>query len=286
MNTQSLCYSLIGILLLSITSCGTDTVLDPHPCDFPEALEAYSLVWSDEFEGNEIDEQNWSFQIGDGCAEGICGWGNNEKQYYTNRRSNVRTTDGNLIIQAIKENTPFEGYDYTSARLNSRNKVDLRFGRVEVRARLPKGKGLWPAIWMLPTAEKFGDWPRSGEIDIMELVGDKPREILGTVHYGIDFANRDFRSSFYELESGDFSDDFHTFSLLWRENCIRFMVDGEIYGKGITPSQTLPAGYPFNEDFHFILNVAVGGNLPGDPDGSTTFPQQMVVDYVRVYKEN
>lgn len=272
-------FGLIGI------SCETDTVLESNPCEFSEALADYSLVWSDEFEGDNINTDNWSFQLGNGCDIDLCGWGNNELQYYTDREKNARVEDGNLIITALNENIGIA--QYTSARLNSKNKVDIRFGRVDVRARLPKGKGLWPAIWMLPTENKFGIWPGSGEMDIMELVGDKPREIFGTVHYGKDFENWTFKSSVYELEGGeDFSEDFHTFSLLWKENCIRFMVDGEIYGKGITPSQTLPQGYPFNEDFHFLLNVAVGGNLPGNPDGSTVFPQKMTVDYVRVYTEN
>lgn len=287
MKRSIIAYNLLFLLGLLHVSCETDVILDPHPCDFPEAIESYSLLWADEFEGDEINLDNWSYQLGDGCDINLCGWGNNEKQYYTDRKANARTSEGNLIIRALAETTPIQGYNYSSARLNSKNKVDIKFGRVDVRARLPKGQGLWPAIWMLSTQEKYGTWPGSGEIDIMELVGNKPKEIFGTVHFGKDFSNWTFKSSVYELEGGeDFSDDFHTFSLLWRENCIRFMVDGEIYGKGITPSQTLPSGYPFNEEFHFLLNVAVGGNLPGDPDGTTTFPQEMVVDYVRVYKEN
>ena len=118
----------------------------------------------------------------------------------------------------------------------------------------------------------------------MELIGSKPAEVLGTVHYGHDYWR--YKSSEYQLESGDFSQDFHTFTLLWRENCLRFMVDGQLFGDPITPSLTLPTGYPFNETFYFILNIAVGGNLPGNPDGTTVFPQTMEVDYVRVYQEN
>ena len=124
----------------------------------------------------------------------------------------------------------------------------------------------------------------SGEIDIMELIGSRPNEVLGTVHYGHDFWR--YRSSEYRLDQSDFTQDFHVFSLLWREDCLQFMVDEQPYGTPITPSTTLPTGYPFNEQFHLLLNLAVGGNLPGNPDGSTVFPQEMQVDYVRVYQEN
>ncbi|MCI4670306.1 MAG: glycoside hydrolase family 16 protein [Bacteroidia bacterium] len=273
------------LAVFALTACLEDKVLDSNPCDFP-SIEGYSLMWSDEFEGSEINPDIWTHELGDGCQNGpdLCGWGNNELEWYTDEKKNSQVKDGNLIIRALRESTPVNGYDYTSARMITKNKADFKFGRMDIRAKLPKGKGLWPAIWMLPTENKFGTWPRSGEIDIMELIGDKPAEVLGTVHYGLDFWR--FKSAYYELEEGDFSDDFHTFTLLWRDDCLRFMVDGVMYGNAITPSVTLPTGYPFNEKFHFILNVAVGGNLPGNPDATTTFPQEMVIDYVRVYQEN
>lgn len=271
-------------LLVMLAGCQTDPILDPHPCDFPTSLEAYTLVWSDEFDGSAINPDNWTFEIGDGCDRGICGWGNNELQYYTDRRANARVEGGDLIIRALKESTPFEGYNYTSSRMVTKGKQDFKFGRFDIRAKLPKGQGIWPAIWMLSSENKYGGWPKSGEIDIMELIGSKPREVLGTVHYGHDFWR--YRSSTYELDAGDFSQDYHIFSLVWREDCLRFMVDGELFGDPVTPSLTLPTGYPFNEAFHFILNIAVGGNLPGNPDATTTFPQEMRVDYVRVYQEN
>lgn len=282
---KKIAFFSISICFLAIMGCQNDTpILDPHPCDFPLALDAYTMVWSDEFEGSDLDLDNWSYQIGDGTDEGIPGWGNNELQYYTDRRSNVRVDGGNLVIQANRESTPFQGKDYTSARIRTKNKADFTFGRMDIRAKTPIGQGIWPAIWMLPTENKFGGWPRSGEIDIMELIGNKPKEVLGTVHYGVDFWR--FKSAYYELEEGNFSEDFHIFTLLWRDDCLRFMVDGELYGDPISPSVTQPTGYPFNEAFHFILNIAVGGNLPGNPDASTQFPQQMLVDYVRVYQEN
>ncbi|MEM6345122.1 MAG: glycoside hydrolase family 16 protein [Bacteroidota bacterium] len=275
--------SIFFILLLGFAlSCQPDKVLDPGPCEFPLEVEAYTLVWQEEFDAAEIDRNTWSFDLGDGCDRDICGWGNNELEYYTDRDDNAFIRNGSLVIQAKEES--FQGYNYTSARMVTKNKADFRFGRIDIRAKLPKGQGIWPAIWMLPTDNTFGGWPRSGEIDIMELIGNKPAEVLGTVHYGHDFWR--FKSAYYELEEGDFSMDYHTFTLLWRDDCLRFMVDGNQYGEPITPSTTLPTGYPFNEKFHMILNVAVGGNLPGNPDGSTVFPQEMEVDYIRVYQEN
>lgn len=265
-------------------ACENEKLLDPHPCEFPLELDEYTLVWSDEFDGAEINLDNWDFEIGDGCDRDLCGWGNNELQYYTDRAENATVKDGRLIITAKKESPALEGYNYSSARMISKNKQDFRFGRIDIRGKLPKGQGIWPAIWMLPTENKFGIWPKSGEIDIMELIGNKPNEVFSTVHYGHDFWR--FKSlPKYTLETGDFSLEDHTFTVLWRENCIRFMVDGELIEGAITPSTTLPTTYPFNEVFHLILNIAVGGNLPGDPDGSTLFPQTMEIDYIRAYEE-
>ncbi len=281
-------FRLLFIALLAGTlfaGCESEEILKDHPCDFSTNLDVYTQVWSDEFD-SEINDEFWSYDLGDGCdrGPGLCGWGNNELQWYTDERKNARVRDGNLVIRAIKENSPVNGYDYTSARMVTKNKVDIRFGRIDIRAKLPRGQGIWPAIWMLSTEKKYGIWPASGEIDIMELIGSKPREVLGTVHYGHDFWR--YKSAYYNLEQGTFADDYHTFSLFWRENCLRFAVDGEFYGDPITPSVTLPTGYPFNEKFHLILNIAVGGNLPGNPDASTVFPQEMAIDYIRVFEEN
>lgn len=272
------------LLIIGLNSCIDQTELGI--CDFSEDLDGYTMVWSDEFDGSEVDESKWTFQIGDGCdiSEDLCGWGNNELQWYTSRPENVFISDGNLVIRARRE-TPFYlgEHEYTSTRMITKNKGDWQYARIDVRAKMPIGKGLWPAIWMLPTDEVYGGWPKSGEIDIMEYLGDKPHEVLGTIHFGHDFWR--FISATYELESGSFHDDFHVFSLQWKEGCIQFFVDGNQIGESLTPSSTLPTTWPFQERFHMILNVAVGGNLPGNPDGSTRFPQQMEVDYVRVYQE-
>ena len=244
--------------------------------------QTWELVWSDEFDGNELDTSKWSPQIGDGCPD-LCGWGNNELEWYTD--SNHSVNGGFLTIEAREEQAG--GKNYTSSRLRSINKGDWTYGRFEIRARLPSGKGLWPAIWMLPTDPSiYGVWAASGEIDIMELVGDKPAEVLGTIHFGGTWPDNQFTSNTFALDTGTFSDDFHVFAIEWEAGVIRWYVDDQLYASvnnWSTSGGVFPA--PFDVDFHLLLNVAIGGNLPGNPDASTVFPQTMVVDYVRVYED-
>jgi beta-glucanase (GH16 family) len=241
----------------------------------------WELVWSDEFDGGELDTEKWSFQLGTGTEFGLTGWGNYELQYYTNAEENIFTEDGKLHIVAREES--HGGMNYTSARIRTYDKGDWKYGRFEIRAKLPEGQGIWPAIWMLPTDEVFGGWPKSGEIDIMELVGHEPETIHGTVHYGPDWPNNQFTGTSYRLSEGKFSDDFHIFSIEWREDEIKWFVDGEHFFT-VTPSSLQPHNYPFNERFHLLINLAVGGNWPGSPDATTEFPQSLIVDYVRVYQ--
>lgn len=255
-------------------------------CDFSEEIAAYQLVWSDEFDGETIDRSKWSFDLGNGCeiSEDLCGWGNNELEYYTDREENAFIRDGNLVIRAIKELPFYQGeHAYTSARMVTKEKGDWTYGRIDVSAKLPIGRGMWPAIWMLPTDNLYGGWPKSGEIDIMENIGSEPQRTFGTIHYGHDFWR--FNSSGYELESETFSDDFHLFSVLWKDDCIKFLVDGNAIENPNSRTSTLPTTWPFDQRFHLLLNVAVGGNLPGNPDASTSFPQEMEIEYVRVYQE-
>ena len=273
--------------VLTLTLClSCKEVEDIKGCDFPTSLEAYQLVWSDEFDGTEIDGSKWTYEIGDGCdrGPGLCGWGNNELQYYTDLDKNAFISDGKLVIQSVKENPLYlNKYEYTSARLVTKNKGDWKYGRIDVRAKMPIGKGLWPAAWMLPTDNVYGIWPKSGEIDIVEYLGDKPSEVIGTIHYGHDFHR--FNTQHIELESGTFADDFHVFTAIWTEDCILFRMDGKDIGVPNTRSTVYPTTWPFDQAFHMILNIAVGGNLPGNPDASTQFPQRMEVDYIRVYQE-
>jgi beta-glucanase (GH16 family) len=273
------------LLVLVVFVFGCNKVEDIGGCQFKDSLEEYELVWSDEFEGSDIDESKWSYDLGDGCdiSPDLCGWGNNELEYYTDRAENSFISDGKLVIKAEKETPLYLGqHQYTSARLVTKNKGDWKYGRIDVRAKLPIGRGLWPAIWMLPTEEIYGGWPRSGEIDIMEYVGHEPQRVFGTIHYGHDFWR--YNSQGLELESGTFADDFHIFTVLWNESCIQFQMDGKNVGEPNTRTTTLPTTFPFDQKFHILLNVAVGGNLPGNPDANTVFPQTMEVDYVRVYQ--
>ncbi len=275
----------LSIAVLAGTSC-TKPVSEVAGCQFP-SKENMTLTWSDEFDADVINTQYWGYDTADGCqldtVNGtLCGWGNNELQYYTMREENARVEDGKLIITAKKEIPFYQGRQYTSARMVTKNKVDFKYGRVDVRAKLPKGQGLWPAIWMLPTDNVYGIWPASGEIDIMENIGSETNKIFGTIHYGHDFWRYD--TQFLPVDTIDFSEDFHTYTVLWTEDCILFQVDGIDVGVPNTRSSVLPTTWPFDQDFHVILNVAVGGNLPGNPDFSTQFPQTMEVDYVRVYQ--
>lgn len=248
----------------------------------PASAQNWELAWSDEFDGASIDSNKWEFQLGDGTAYGIPGWGNNELQWY--RMENATIENGHLIITAKKEQ--FAGHGYTSARMRTRLKGDWTYGRFEMRARLPSGKGLWPAFWMLPTDNAYGGWAASGEIDIMELVGHEPNKAHGTIHYGGEWPNNTFTGSSHILPSGNFSDDFHLFSVEWKPGEIRWCVDGVHYQtqtRWWSSGGPFPA--PFDRRFHILLNVAVGGNWPGNPDSSTTFPQRMEVDYVRAYQD-
>lgn len=281
--------SLVLILVFGIAIVGCeDEVEEIGGCRFPDSMEDYQLVWSDEFDGTEIDESKWSFDLGDGCqiSQDLCGWGNNELQYYTSREENAYIDDGKLVIKAIEENPLYLGeHQYTSARMVTKNKGDWTYGRMDVRAKVPIGKGMWPAIWMLPTDTVYGGWPRSGEIDIMEYVGDLPHEVFGTIHYGHNAWY--YNTQIMEKDSGNYSDEFHTYTAIWNEDCILFQVDGEDIGEPNTQSTVVEDNttWPFDQRFHMLLNVAVGGNLPGNPDASTQFPQTLEVDYVRVYQE-
>lgn len=244
--------------------------------------QTWELVWSDEFDGSALDLDKWSFQMGDGCPS-LCGWGNNELQWYTD--TNHTVANGVLTIEARAEPTGTK--NYSSTRIRSINKGDWTYGRFESRAKLPTGKGLWPALWMLPTDPSiYGVWAASGEIDIMEMVGDKPEEVLGSIHFGGSWPENQFTTNEFVLDSGTFNDDFHVFAAEWEEGVIRWYVDDQLYASVNNWSSSggnFPA--PFDVDFHLLMNVAVGGNLPGNPDASTSFPQTMVIDYVRVYED-
>ncbi|MBB4080695.1 beta-glucanase (GH16 family) [Lewinella aquimaris] len=237
------------------------------------------LVWSDEFDGDALNTDNWTYEIGDGCDRNLCGWGNNELQSY--QRDNAVVSDGTLKITARRETVG--GSNYTSSRIISRDKQDFTYGRMEARIKLPSARGSWPAFWMLSTDEVYGTWPKSGEIDIMEYVGNEPNQVLGTIHYGQAWPNNSYRSTAIDFEEPVY-DEFHEFAIEWRKDTIDWFMDGVLYATQ-TRSDVSPQQWPFDQDFFFILNLAVGGNLGGAVTASD-FPTTMEVDYVRVYGGN
>ena len=239
----------------------------------------WELVWSDEFEEKTLDEKKW-----EAIVNGR-GGGNRELQYYV--KENLKVSEGMLMIEARKES--FKGADgardFTSGKIRTKGKGDWKYGRIEVRAKLPKGKGIWPAIWMMPTDNRYGNWPNSGEIDIVELVGQEPNVVHGTLHYGDREKRRMEKGESYKLREGTFAEEFHVFGLEWEKEKISWSVDGVVY-QTQKDWHRRDAGFPapFDQRFHLILNVAVGGTWPGEPDGKTEFPSAMVVDWVRVYQ--
>lgn len=241
----------------------------------PDTYPDMTLVWSDEFDGPSIDADNWTFEIGDGCPN-VCGWGNNELQNYTDEEENARIEDGKLIITAIEG---LGANTYTSARMITKDKQEFQYGRIDVRAKLPEGQGIWPAIWMLGYNIDEVNWPACGEIDIMELVGHQPKTSHGTAHY--DAGGHQMQGGYYFI-SDKFSEEFHVFTIFWEQDIIRWYVD---YHKFFELKATnVGYTYPFNNPYFFIMNIAVGGNWPGSPDETTVFPQEMHIDYVRVFQ--
>jgi len=247
--------------------------------DAPTSYPGYTLSWADEFTAAPLNPAIWSFENGDGCPS-ICGWGNNELEYYTDRPDNLFFQDGKMLIEAKKEN--YSGKNYTSSKILTRGKKVMKFARIDIRAKLPKGKGIWPALWLLPQNNVFGGWPKSGEIDMMENIGHEPNRTYGTLHFGPGPGSTQLGRN-YTLPSGIFNDEFHVFSLEWKQDQIKWLVDGVAYST-YTIADFGSNNYPFNEDFFLIINMAVGGNWPGSPDSNTYFPQWLILDYVRVYQ--
>jgi len=262
---------LAGIsLLLTMISCDSST--DPEIPD-------YQLVWADEFEGpagQSPDSTKWAYDIGTGDN----GWGNQELQYYTDRPENVSLDgQGNLVITAISEQ--YGGQPFTSARIKTEGLFEQTYGRFEARIKLPYGPGLWPAFWLLGTDISTVGWPECGEIDIMEYRGQQPNLIHSTVH-GPGYSGGGGVSKSYGFENDRFDVDFHLFAVEWGKDFIRFYVDDVMFQE-LNPGD-LSGTWVFDNSFFMIFNVAVGGNYVGFPTSETPFPQDMVIDYVRVYK--
>ena len=241
----------------------------------PITYSGYQLIWNDEFNGTTLDNTSWNYEIGGN------GWGNHELEYYTSSTNNVFLSSGNLVIEARKET--YGSNNYTSARLTTFGKRQFTFGRVDIRAKLPVAKGLWPALWMLGSNISSVPWPGCGETDIMELIGTNPKQVIGSIHWAKADGSNGTINNGYTLAAGDFSQQFHVFSLIWKSNSIQMLVDDQVYMTG-TSSQISSGTWPFNLPSFFIFNVAVGGDWPGSPDASTVFPQRMLVDYIRVFQ--
>jgi beta-glucanase (GH16 family) len=267
----------VSAIVIFLLSSGTGCTKEEHANitdsttahDSIQSIPGWTLVWNDEFNGDSVNPNTWEYEVnGDGG-------GNNELQYYTDRKENSYVDSGRLVIVAKEEN--YLGKKYTSARMRTKWRGDWTYGRFDVRAKLPYGKGLWPAIWMLPTDWEYGGWPMSGEIDIMELLGHEIDRVYGTIHFGPAWPNNQKIGGSYKLQEGNFCETFHTFTLIWDSAGFEWYVDGVKYF-------STAKGKPFDKRFHLLLNVAVGGNWPGNPDGFTIFPQKMEVEYVRVYR--
>jgi beta-glucanase (GH16 family) len=246
----------------------------------------WTLTWSDEFnapDGSPLDTSKWVIETGGN------GWGNDELEYYTTRPDNSFLQGGNLVIKAIQEK--YTGADrvtrdYTSARLKSEGKFAQKYGRFEARIKIPHGQGIWPAFWMMgDDIGKLG-WPKCGEIDIMENIGKEPTQVHGTIHGPGYSGDKGISAQFSLPDNSRFADDFHIYAVEWEPKAIRFYVDDHLYATR-TPTE-IPKGtkWAYDHPFFMLLNVAVGGGWPGNPDATIQFPQTMLVDYVRVYKRS
>ena len=278
----------IALLCLTALAACASSAASPKANDTgPGTTPSWTLVWSDEFDGPagaSFDRAKWDADLGG------TGWGNQEREFYTTRAENIALDGkGNLVITAAAE--PANSTDqcwygtcrYTSARIKTKGLFSQAYGRFEARIRIPRGQGMWPAFWMLGDNIDAVGWPRSGEIDIMENIGREPAIVHGTMH-GPGYSGASGIGGPYSLTSGAFADDFHRYAVEWVPGSITWFVDDQSYFQ-TTPS-SLPAGtsWVYDHPFFLLLNLAVGGAWPNDPDATTVFPQQMIVDYVRVYK--
>lgn len=270
-------YIIFITITTIVSSCDSES-------DGTEDTENWELVWQDEFESTFLDTSKWNYEVGNGYWSND-GWGNNELQYYTGYNKNLSVSNGVLKITAIREE--YKGFGYTSARINTQNKFYQQYGKFEARIKLPSGQGYWPAFWLLPQNSPYGDWPTSGEIDILESKGSDPYWISGSLHYG---SQADPRYVTYTKDNISTPvTDYHVYSIVWNEDSFYWYIDDELFAWEIfwfakTASGTyynFPA--PFDTPFYIILNLAIGGNFDGPPDTTTLFPQTMEVDYVRVY---
>ena len=229
------------------------------------------LVWEEQFKSKELDLKNWNIELGDGCPN--CGWGNNERQLYT--KENQKLVNGNLVITAKKQEEK-----YTSARITTKGKKEFKYGYFEARAKLPLGHGIWPAFWMLGSNIDTAGWPICGEIDILEYVGKERNTVFNSLHTQASHGNtiNTKKTKIDGIESG-----FHIYGIDWNKDKIDFFVDGKLL-YSFNPKDKNEATWPFNQPFYFLINLAVGGNFGGPEVDDAIFPQEFVVDYIKVYQ--
>ena len=237
---------------------------------FAVSQDASKLIFEEQFDGQTLNETNWNYELGNGCPN-ICGWGNNERQYYT--KENVVVKDGHLIITATKDSL------YQSGRITTSKKFEFQYGIIEVRAKLSTGKGIWPAIWMLGSNISEVGWPKSGEIDIMEYVGKKPHEIHSTMHTQ-DSHGQSKNTKITTIQ--DIEEGFHVYKARWTKDAIEFFIDDQLTYT-FSPEVKDENTWPFDQPFYVILNMAVGGNFGGPEVDDSIFPQEFSVDYIKVY---
>jgi len=259
----------------TIVCNGTWLPVDGSGYVAPVSYQGMNLVWSEEFNGKQLNTSAWTHETGG------TGWGNNELQNYTTSTKNSFLSGGYLVIEARKEQ--MGNNNYTSARIISKDKKTFTYGRMDIRAKLPRGKGIWPALWMLGNNISQVGWPACGEIDIMEYLGHETNKVYGTLHWGPKWDIHYSKGGNTTLAAGHFDESFHVFSLLWETGKLTVYLDNVPYFS-LAKDQINGGEYPFDKPHFFIMNLAVGGNWPGSPDANTTFPQRMIVDYIRVYQ--
>ncbi|AXT55624.1 glycoside hydrolase family 16 protein [Aquimarina sp. MMG015] len=239
---------------------------------FYSCQESNSIIWEENFDEPQLNESYWNYQLGDGCPN-LCGWGNNERQIYT--KENAKLENGNLIITATKK-----GDIYGSSRITTKGKMEFQYGSIEVRAKLPTGHGLWPAIWMLGGDIDEIGWPDCGEIDIMEYVGKEPHTIYTSLHTRQSFGDTENskKTIDYAIEEG-----FHVYKSAWTKEKIDFYIDNKLVYT-FSPEEKNDKTWPFNKPFYIIINLAIGGNFGGPEVDDTIFPKQFVIDYIKIWK--
>jgi len=279
-------------MLLACSSGGATPVVAPIVTTpvTPSTPTTWTLAWSDEFDGaagSRVDPAKWGHDLGDGCGNGICGWGNNEKEYYTDATENV-SLDGQGHLQIVARQAPagltcyYGACRYTSGKITTRGKMNAAPGRVEARLKLPAGQGLWPAFWMLGSGFPSVSWPACGELDIMENKGSTPSATSSAIH-GPGYSGNTPFAHLNQLPGGALSSDFHTYAVEWDGESVRFSVDSAVH-YSVARTDLLQYGSSvIGQPYFVILNLAVGGQFDGDPGSNAIFPATMLVDWVRVY---